>query len=552
MPLSPETQFGPGPIRQGVFRGQPVHFQVVDGWAVADGDMILGKAEDLEAALHNDRALPDKQVGPKSIFRASDAFLWPDMTIPYRLSPGFPEPERVTEAIQHWEDETDIEFVEYTDQADFITFFAVPGGCSSFVGRAGGEQFILLSTGCGRGTIIHEIGHAVGLYHENQRADSDEWISLFEENTDKRFFGGNFPPVGSRAVDSGAYDYGSIMHYGPFFFTNRAGATTVETIPPGMPIGQRQALSPGDIDGVIRLYEEQPERTVVTTNPAGLRITVDGETFTAPRSFNWIPGSMHEVSVETQVDGDTRYLFGRWSDDGEQTHMYEASLDTTVLTASFIEQYRILTEVTPANGGSIEITPVAADGFHTARSEVGISATPAQGFFFAGWFGFTFRGIHGDASNPAVFTNNSGGSIYNAFFVTDPPLILDTNVPATRVDVDGVLRSLPAAISFPPGTTVTIGPPPFIQTCRRQHALPASGLERRGAPTRDLVIPAEGDVITADFQVQHLLTTAASPPTRGSVFVSPNRFDGYYNEGDQVTIAGAPNDDSQFLLWFGI
>ena len=87
------------------------------------------------------------------------------------------------------------------------------------------------------------------------------------------------------------------MHYGPFFFTNTTGKTTVETVPPGMPIGQREALSPGDLDGVIRLYDERPEFTIITTNPMGLRVTEDGQTFTGPRSVNWVPGSMHELTV---------------------------------------------------------------------------------------------------------------------------------------------------------------------------------------------------------------------------------------------------------------
>jgi len=123
--------------------------------------------------------------------------------------------------------------------------------------------------------------------------------------------------------------------------------------------------------------------------------------------------------------------------------MFEASLDTTVLTASFIEQTRIPTDVFPADGGTVKITPVVADGFYTVRSEVTITATPAPGFFFVGWFGFTFRGIHGDASNPAVFTTNSAGTDYTAFFVTQSPLIIHTNIPATRVEVNGMLSSLP-------------------------------------------------------------------------------------------------------------
>jgi len=64
---SPETQFGFGPTRQGVFRGQPVYFKVIDGWAIAEGDIILGKAEDLEAALDGDRILTGKQLRQKSL-----------------------------------------------------------------------------------------------------------------------------------------------------------------------------------------------------------------------------------------------------------------------------------------------------------------------------------------------------------------------------------------------------------------------------------------------------------------------------------------------------
>lgn len=549
---SPQTQFGVGALRQGVFRGQPVYFQNVDGWAVAEGDIILGKTEKLAAALGGDQTLIQKQVEAKSLIRASGGFLWPGKMIPYQLSPGFPQPDRVSDAIQHWEDESDIEFVERTDETDFLTFLAVPSGCASSVGRVGGEQLIVLSTGCSTGDVVHEIGHTVGLFHENQRSDFAEWVTIFEEFVDKRFFASNFPLVGAAGIDSGPYDYASIMHYQPFFFTRIGGQNTLETIPPGMPAGQGQALSPGDLDGVIRLYGDQPERTVVTTNPMGLKVTVDGQTFTAPRSFNWTPGSMHEVTVDTQTDGDTRYLFGRWSDNGDQTHMFEAALDTTVLTASFIEQTRIVTGSIPPEGGTVEITPPTADGFYTARSDVTITATPAPGFHFLGWSGFILNGVHGNSANPAVLPNNLPGLEYDAVFVDEPPVILDTNVPGTIVAVDGLLATLPSGLPFDPGTTHTIAPPPFTQTAPGASSRwLLQGWSDGGAPIHDIIIPPEGAVIAADFKTQHLLTTAASPPDRGSVFVSPNVVDGYYDAGDQVTIAGAPNDDSQFLLWLG-
>lgn len=220
-----------------------VQYSVVDGLAIFEGDIVLGTVEEVEAQTE----LARQSGGMTEAVAITGAnFRWPNCRVPFTIDPALTNQARVTQAIAHWEARTNFRFIARTTQADFITFR--PGtGCSSMVGRRGGQQFVNLADGCQLGQTIHEIGHVIGLWHEQSREDRDSFVTILWENIEpgKEH---NFNQHITDGDDIGAYDYGSIMHYGRTAFSkDNVSPTIVPINPASAVIGQRTALSAGDI-----------------------------------------------------------------------------------------------------------------------------------------------------------------------------------------------------------------------------------------------------------------------------------------------------------------
>lgn len=73
--------------------------------------------------------------------------------------------------MNHYHQNTCIRFKERTNERNFIHIFRGEG-CYSMVGMVGGGQQLSLGSGCeNHGIIVHELGHAIGFYHEQNRSD---------------------------------------------------------------------------------------------------------------------------------------------------------------------------------------------------------------------------------------------------------------------------------------------------------------------------------------------------------------------------------------------
>ena len=182
--------------------------------------------------------------------------VWQDGVVPYIISDDFSDDQRdeVEAAIEHWNSRTIMRLQPMTvDDIDFVRIEPAEGSCRSAVGRQPGGQAVRCDVldGFRRGSIIHEIGHAVGLHHEQTRPDRDMFVTVHEDNIEPDAIG-NFDINTGRVLTG--YDYSSIMHYSRRGFAVDDSEDTITPNDPDAEIGQRDGLSALDRLGVCLLY----------------------------------------------------------------------------------------------------------------------------------------------------------------------------------------------------------------------------------------------------------------------------------------------------------
>lgn len=222
---------------------QSLTVEMENGRAFLEGDIAI-------------RHTPTSKFIQGAVAIASTNYRWEDGIIPYTIQNNHPERNTILQAIEYISNNTNICMTPRSGDRDYVQFVRYNLGCWSYVGRQGGMQEINIGN-CDFGAIVHEICHAIGLFHEQSRADRDKYITINWNNIEPTQHQ-NFEKHVSMGIDIGTYDYNSIMHYPEWAFSYTGGATISCQGHRGCPntMGQRKQLSTGDLQGIKYLYND--------------------------------------------------------------------------------------------------------------------------------------------------------------------------------------------------------------------------------------------------------------------------------------------------------
>lgn len=202
------------------------------------------------------------------VFGATGTFgvKWPNGVIPYSID-GFSTRElgNIREAMGMYMNGTCVSFRQRQPYDRAYVQISKGDSCSSNVGMVPARGTVgisrtVLSDNClnNTGSILHELGHILGRYHEHSRLDRDSYVEILYKNiyayaiSNFFIYFDTYTPI--------AYDYNSIMHYDSRAYSTN-GLDTIRplhnasTVAPAVPqMGQRLYLTELDYANINFMY----------------------------------------------------------------------------------------------------------------------------------------------------------------------------------------------------------------------------------------------------------------------------------------------------------
>ena len=280
-----------GEIVTTYLKGELVTCSKINGEYIYQGDIIL--------------------VTPtKAASLVSQDSRWPDNKVYYTINSSFKNTDRVTDAIKEYENKTNITFQQRTNESNFVEFVYDANGCSSYIGMIGGRQKIRIADWGDAGTVIHEIGHAISLLHEQSKAGRDNYVTVITENI-IHGMEHNFDEY-SNSLNTPGFDFNSIMLYHSWGFSKDKNLPTMTKKDGTTFTPQTQHFTETDIYLINLIYPTTPKITTTavsaitaTTASSGGTITYDGGWHVIARGVCWGTSANPTIALSTKTTDGT-------------------------------------------------------------------------------------------------------------------------------------------------------------------------------------------------------------------------------------------------------
>jgi hypothetical protein len=210
-----------------------------------------------------------------------------------------------------------VTFVGHASEPNWLHFIVYhdPGslGSDSSIGMHQGPQFVWLSSdiragASSQGEVAHEICHALGLLHEQNRSDRNSFVSINFSNIAVIHQDQFKAQPSDEPSDSGPYDKFSIMHYQRRAYALNASVDTITPLaaPPALttvtpPTSDFSGVTPsaGDIAAINSLYP--PSAAFGESSDTGPALASQGDTLL----LAWKGHGNTSLSTMTSTNGNT-------------------------------------------------------------------------------------------------------------------------------------------------------------------------------------------------------------------------------------------------------